>query len=185
MKSLQSYWTGAALTLLLVVAQLLILPLVALAQPSGEALPTFDVPAGSVLLFSLKARGLQNYACKDGQWAFHAPRAELFDPATNHRVGVHYGGIDRGLNPGPWWEAVEDGSRVRAGEPVSRTSPNPDSIPELRLRVLQHEGAGVFSPVDYIQRLNTVGGVGPSGPCLGSAQRHVFYTADYYFYATP
>ena len=64
-------------------------------------------------------------------------------------------------------------------------SPNPNSIPLLRLRVLEREGTGVFSPVSYIQRLNTVGGVGPTGACSGGERESVPYTADYYFYGTP
>ena len=31
--------------------------------------------AGPVLLFSRHAKGVQIYECKNGQWAFHAPKA--------------------------------------------------------------------------------------------------------------
>jgi hypothetical protein len=103
---------------------------------------------------------------------------------THRHIGVHYGGIDRGLTPGPWWESSRDGSRIRAGNPKIADSPNPDSIPLLQLEVLQRQGTGMFSEVDTIQRLNTVGGVGPSGACNGREQRRVPYTADYYFYET-
>lgn len=166
---------------LLLVGQLLGMPL--LASASSRALPTsIEVPAGYELLFVSQARGLQTYECRNGQWAFHAPRAVLFDPQDHQRTGIHYGGIDRGLTPGPWWESVSDGSRIRAGNAISAPSPNPDSIPQLRLEVLERYGSGVFSQVSYIQRLNTVGGVGPTGACSGNAKRWVFYTADYYFY---
>jgi hypothetical protein len=143
------------------------------------------VPAGSVLLFSRHARGVQIYECNNGQWALHAPRAQLFDSDEYQRIGVHYGGIDRGLTAGPWWESTEDGSRIRGGEAKPFPSPNPDSIPLLRLKVLERQGTGVFSPVTYIHRLNTNGGVSPTGSCQTGAQRDVPYTADYYFYATP
>jgi hypothetical protein len=144
-----------------------------------------EVPAGYVLLFSSQARGLQIYECQNGQWAFHAPRAELFDPQSHQRTGIHYGGIDRDLTPGPWWESISDGSRIRGGNALRAPSPNPDSIPLLRLEVLERRGTGVFSQVSYIQRLNTVGGVGPTGACHGAEQRWVVYTADYYFYGNP
>jgi hypothetical protein len=187
MNHLRSYGAIALVTLLLVVGQMLNLPVSAAA--SEDAPPTVPgaiaVPAGSVLLFNRHARGVQIYECKNGQWAFHAPRALLFDPESNPPTGIHYGGIDRGLTPGPWWESVRDGSRIRAGNALSAPSPNADSIPLLRLEVLEREGTGVFSPVSYIQRLNTVGGVGPTGGCQTGAQRLVPYTADYYFYATP
>jgi hypothetical protein len=45
------------------------------------------------------------------------------------------------------------------------------------------EGPGIFSRVNFIQRLNTVGGKAPSNPgsSVGEVAR-VPYTADYYFY---
>ena len=96
-------------------------------------------------------------------------KGALFDPQSYQLTGIHYGGIDRGLTPGPWWESLEDGSRIRGGNPVSAPSPNANSIPLLRLEVLERQGSGVFSPVSYIQRLNTKGGVGPTGQCQGHA----------------
>ena len=112
-------------------------------------------------------------------------RAQLFDPKSHKRVGVHFGGIDRGLTAGPWWESTKDGSRIRGGNAVSAPSPDANSIPWLRLEVLEHAGSGVFTPVTYIQRLNTEGGVGPTGACKTGAQRKVHYTADYYFFGNP
>jgi hypothetical protein len=140
------------------------------------------VPPGYVLLFSRHAAGVQTYECQNGVWAFRAPRAVLFNPHSHQLSAIHYGGIDRGLTAGPWWESVYDGSRIRGGNAVSAPSPNANSIPLLRLEVLERQGSGVFSQVSYIQRLNTVGGVGPTGACSTGARRWVAYTADYYFY---
>lgn len=188
MSRLRSYMPLVLTGLLLVLGQLLILPLPASASfgaADGEVYAPFELPAGSVLLFITHAKGTQNYECVNGQWQFHAPRAKLFDQERHRRIGVHYGGIDRGLTPGPWWESARDGSRIRAGNPVSQPSQHPGSIPLLQLEVLEREGSGLFSEVETIQRLNTVGGVGPTGACHGGQQRRVPYTADYYFYATP
>ena len=80
---------------------------------------------------------------------------------------------------------MRDGSRIRGGNAVSAPSPNANSIPLLRLEVLERQGSGVFTKASYIQRLNTVGGVGPTGACSAGALRWVPYTADYYFYGTP
>jgi hypothetical protein len=178
----------------ILLAAVLLISGLALSMPmsvaaSAGAPPTapeaIAVPSGSVLLFRSHAKGVQTYECQNGQWAFHAPRALLFN-AHNHRpTAIHYGGIDRGLTLGPWWESLRDGSRIRAGNAASAPSPNANSIPLLRLEVLERQGAGVFSRVSYIQRLNTIGGVGPTGGCQTGAQRRVPYTADYYFYATP
>jgi hypothetical protein len=187
MKQLRSFGATLLVTLLLVFGQLLSLPTSAAARSGAPPVVpgTIAVPAGSVLLFSRHAKGVQIYECLNGQWAFHAPQALLFDAKSNRPTGIHYGGIDRGLTPGPWWESVEDGSRIRGGSALSAPSPNANSIPLLRLEVLEREGTGVFSPVSYIQRLNTKGGVGPSGGCQTGLQRRVPYTADYYFYAAP
>jgi len=187
MNQLRSYAAIVLAAVLLVVGQVLSRP-VSVAASAGVP-PTvpeaIDVPPGSVLLFSSQAKGVQTYECQNGQWAFHAPRALLFDPQSHEPTANHYGGIDRGLTPGPWWESLDDSSRIRAGKAVSAPSPNANSIPLLRLEVLERQGTGVFNPVSYIQRLNTVGGVGPTGGCQPGAQRPVVYTADYYFYATP
>lgn len=187
MNRLRSYLPIVLTALLLVLGQALILPPPASASfgtADSAVYAPFELPAGAVLLFITHAKGTQNYACVNGQWQFHAPQARLFDPETHRRIGVHYGGIDRGLTPGPWWESVRDGSRIRAGNPVIEPSQQPDSIPLLQLEVLEWEGSGLFSEVETIQRLNTVGGVGPTGPCHGGQQRRVPYTADYYFYGT-
>ena len=187
MNHIRSFRAIVLAAVLLAVMQVLSLPMSVAA--SAGAPPTVPeaiaVPAGSVLLFHSHAKGVQTYACQSGQWAFHAPRALLFNARDHRPTAIHYGGIDRGLTPGPWWESLRDGNRIRAGNAVSAPSPNANSIPLLRLEVLERQGTGVFSRVSYIQRLNTTGGVGPTGECETGAQRRVVYTADYYFYATP
>ena len=187
MNRLRSYGAIVLATVLLVFGHVLIMPMSVSANSSAPpTVPeTIAVPAGSVLLFSRHAKGVQIYECRNGAWALHAPRALLFDPESHQAVGSHYGGIDRGLTPGPWWESADDGSHIRGGEALSAPSPNANSIPLLRLKVLEWRGTGIFTPVSYIQRLNTEGGVAPAGGCQPSAQRSVPYTADYYFYTTP
>ncbi len=180
-------WTLAVATVLLVVGHLLTVP--SSVSASSAALPNVPeaiaVPPGYALLLSSHAEGVQTYECYKGQWTFRAPRALLFDPQTEQPTALHYGGIDRNLTPGPWWESFRDDSRIRGGNAVRAPSPNANSIPLLRLEVLERQGTGVFSPVSYIQRLNTMGGVVPTGACDTSARVSVAYTADYYFYGTP
>jgi uncharacterized protein DUF3455 len=187
MNRLRSSMTVVLAAVLLIVGQALSMPMSAAASAGAPpSVPeAIAVPPGSVLLFSRHARGVQIYECQNGQWAFHAPRALLFDRHSHRPTAIHYGGIDRNLTPGPWWESLRDGSRIRAGNAVSAPSPNANSIPQLRLDVLERQGTGVFTPVSYIQRLNTTGGVGPTGGCQPGARRSVPYTADYYFYAAP
>jgi uncharacterized protein DUF3455 len=187
MNRLRSYGSIVLAALLLVVGQALFAPLSASARSdTPPTVPTqLEVPPDFVLLFYSHAKGVQTYECQNGAWAFRAPKAVLFNPQSHQLTAIHYGGIDTGLTPGPWWESLRDGSRIRAGNAVSAPSPNPNSIPLLLLEVLERQGSGVFTKASYIQRLNTVGGVGPTGACSAGAQRWVPYTADYYFYGTP
>ena len=187
MKPLRSLSATLLATLLLVFGQMLSLPTSAAAGSGAPPVVpgAIAVPAGSVLLFSRHAKGVQIYDCKNGQWVFHAPLALLFEQESIELTGIHYGGIDRGLTLGPWWESLEDGSRIRGAKTGEAPSPNANSIPLLRLDVVEREGSGVFSPVSSIQRLNTKGGVSPTSQCKSGTQRQVPYTADYYFYAAP
>ena len=145
MNHLRSYGSIVLAALLLVVGHMLIVPLSVSA--SSGAPPTVPeaiaVPPGSLLLFSRHAMGGQTYECRNGQWAFRAPRAELFDPQYQQLTAIHYGGIDRGLTPGPWWESVRDGSSIRGGNAISAPSPNTNSIPLLRLEVLERDRKSV------------------------------------------
>jgi hypothetical protein len=181
----QAYGRVVLIALLLAVGLGLLAPSSASASPGA---PPTDVPAaiavppGHALLFSSRAVGVQIYTCQSGQWAFHAPRAELLDREYREQTATHFGGVDHGLTAGPWWQAVRDSSRVRAGNAVSAPSPNANSIPLLRLEVLERQGSGVLEGVTYIQRLNTTRGVGPTGACRDGARREVRYKADYYFY---
>jgi len=185
MNRLRAYPSIVLAAVLLLVGHVLTVPL-SVSASSSTPPPTVPgdiaVPAGFQLLFSNHAKGFQVYECLDGQWTLHAPAALLFATPAPKATGIHYGGIDRGYTPGPWWESLRDGSRIRGGNALRAPSPNPNSIPLLRLEVLDWYGTGVFSPVKYIHRLNTVGGVSPTGACMAGAREFVPYTADYYFY---
>jgi Protein of unknown function (DUF3455) len=151
-----------------------------------EAPAELAVPADHKLVLMSAARGVQIYECAvDARgapaWKLHAPRAELFD-ASGAPIGIHYGGIDKGLPAGPYWEA-KDGSRIHGGKSVSVA--NPGSIPLLRLEASDPSGTGVLSKVAYVQRLTTTGGAAPAEACTAGKRSEVAYTAKYYFYAAP
>jgi hypothetical protein len=73
-----------------------------------------------------------------------------------------------------------DGSSVTAA--AAANSPVPDSIPQLLLKSTGNRGPGQLGAVTYIQRLNTTGGVSPTGACTDGATSSVRYTADYAFW---
>lgn len=154
------------------------------AQPTAP--PEIAVPEGNPLVLAAAARGVQIYECAaeggaEPAWKLHAPRADLLDD-SGATIATHFGGVDKGLPPGPYWEA-KDGSRVHGAKPVS--VPNPGTIPLLRLEAADTSGTGVFTKVAFIQRLETTGGVAPAGACEVGKQSEVAYTAKYYFYAKP
>ncbi len=133
---------------------------------------------------SVEARGIgvQIYECRKNQtdpskfrWVFTAPEAELFD-SSDKRIGKHYAG--------PTWEA-NDGSKVVGAFEALYNGPDTNSIQWLLLKAKSNSGSGVFSHVERIQRVETVGGKAPTEGC-GEEQAgkkiRVPYKAIYYFY---
>jgi hypothetical protein len=140
------------------------------------------VPADQALIKQLHATGVQIYECQPSkndaaqfEWAFKGPEAKLATQGGRN-VGKHYAG--------PTWES-NDGSRV-VGEVIGNSpSSKPNSIPWLLLRARATTGNGLFTHVQFIQRLNTVGGSVPATGCRGEQagqQLRASYTADYLFY---
>ncbi len=136
-------------------------------------------PSNETLVHVLRAEGVQIYACKPDAaghyaWTFVEPQANLYDHAGK-QVGRHFAG--------PTW-AADDGSAATGTMVAHEDSPDPKSIPWLRITTTT-SGDGYFSGTRTIQRLYTVGGKAPAGGCgvatAGSPAR-VPYTAAYYFY---
>jgi hypothetical protein len=151
----------------------------------AETAAELAAPEDHNLAHVFHAEGVQVYECTAGAtgelaFAFRAPRASLFDETGELEVD-HFGGIEVGLPAGAYWQSVKDDSRVRAGNAIP--APNPGAIPLLRLETLDTAGTGILSRVSFVQRLATVGGVAPAGPCAPAGERvAVPYSADYFFY---
>jgi hypothetical protein len=132
-------------------------------------------PRGSALVGKYAAKGVQIYVCLKGaatEWSFKAPEAELVD-AQGRPFAKHYAG--------PTWEAP-DGSKIAGTALASAPAPKANAVPWLLLSTTS-SGSGVLAGVRFVQRVNTSGGVGPTGACpmVGTEQR-VPYTADYILY---
>jgi hypothetical protein len=135
--------------------------------------PTVFQPAAATEIrqFTADVRtGVQIYDCKAGaqgatSFVFRAPRAEL-------QRAIHH-------DAGPVWQHP-DGSAVK-GTVVERVD-RPGTIPELTLSAEQI-GAdhGLLARVDTIRRINTTGGLAPTGPCTVGTVIEVPYTATYVF----
>ena len=141
-----------------------------------------DIPAklvlrkGGTLVGRYAARGVQIYVCHvkgiANEWGFEGPEAELID-ARGRLFAKHYAG--------PTWEAP-DGSKIVGKALASEPAPRAEAIPWLLLST-DSSGSGVLASVRFVQRVNTSGGIGPTGACpaVGAEQR-VAYMADYIFY---
>jgi hypothetical protein len=132
------------------------------------------VPEGNKLHSSVFAEGVQIYKWNGASWVLVEPAATLFaDADYNGKVGKHY--------VGPTWES-NSGSKV-VGARLYGCSPDPNSIAWVLLEAVSTSGPGIYSPVTYIQRLNTKGGLPPSGPgSFVGEMVQIPYTAEYYFY---
>lgn len=138
------------------------------------------VPEGYSPVLTVHAKGDQIYQCSlnkgEYSWETQAPDAKLFDE-QGKIVGNH--------TAGPLWE-YKEGSRV-VGRVVKKIDMAPDSsISWLLVEVVSHKGDGLFSNVDFINRVNTHGGLPPSSGCVANhlgSEKRVAYTADYIFYS--
>ena len=143
----------------------------------GEASET-AAPAGAgdkTVVAAAHAQGVQIYECKAGSdgklgWQFREPLATLM--IDGKTVGRQFAG--------PGWE-FEDGSRIK-GKVASQTpGASEKDIPNLRLEVIEHQGAGRLSEVSEVLREHTNGGVF-SGSCDQPGALHLEpYDADYTF----
>jgi hypothetical protein len=156
------------------------------APGKGKTLPApvvpdnLKVPEGQVVLFHALGKGVQIYVCTRSAadptlftWVFKAPQADLLD-AAGEKVGIHYAG--------PTWESL-GGSKVAGAVLQKSPSPDPTAVPWLLLQAKSTEGAGFWSDIRSIQRVNTTGGQAPAGSCdVEGTELRVDYTADYYFF---
>jgi hypothetical protein len=149
-------------------------------NPNGPELPaqcsSLQIEQGNKLALHVYARGVQIYRWNGATWDFVAPNASLFAEENYFgEIGNHY--------VGPTWES-KSGSKV-VGRRVTGTGCTPDTtaIPWLLLERVTSSGAGIFSKVTFIQRVNTTGGMAPTtqGSFVGEINE-VAYTAEYYFY---
>jgi len=135
---------------------------------------SLQVPEGNEVAFHAFATGVQIYKWDGTAWKFVAPMARLFaDAGYQGQVGTHYAG--------PTWKS-NSGSLV-VGMRLAACTPDPNSIPWLKLGAITSIGPGIFANVTFVQRVNTVGGKAPTAPGVNIGDlANVPYTAEYVFY---
>jgi hypothetical protein len=139
----------------------------------GAVPAALKVPAGNKLTSSLDGSGVQTYQCAKGAWALLQPAATLSEHGKP--VGLHF--------KGPIWVSTVDGSEVGAAPAPVATVNQDGAVPELLLKANQNQGQGMFSKVTYVQRLQTKGGLAPSGSCIDGTQQAIQYSALYRFWS--
>ena len=151
--------------------------------PPIEVPAAIRAPAGQSLATAVSAKGVQIYECRKdkGQdaWVFVGPEAALFD-ARGTQVGSH----GPSANGGPYWQAL-DGSRIVGAVKGRAEAPQGGAIPWLLLSATAEGPQGAFSATKSVQRVNTVGGLPPTGGCTPETQGQrlrVPYTATYQFF---
>lgn len=128
------------------------------------------------IVASLRGVGKQVYDCNTGgTYTFREPIAGLFT-SRGIPAAIH--------GKGPFW-ANFDGSHVDGSAAVSLPSPDPTkNVPWLKLvGTPTPNTTGVFSNVAFIQRIDTRGGVAPTGTCTAPNTAAIDYTANYIFWA--
>ena len=148
------------------------------APPAGTSVPsTIQVPDGHSVVMQLLAHGAQVFRCesRDGvfSWAFRQPDAELVD-AKGKPAGRH--------GPNFSFENT-DGSRLLGHVVGHDAAPQDTSLPWLLIQT-DSFGDGQFKGIDFVQRINTSGGM-PPPKCLPSQDQQVLrvdFSADFVFY---
>jgi hypothetical protein len=130
---------------------------------------------------ALQAEGVQIYEAKaqaNGAlgWSLVGPDAKL-ETLDGQLAGLH--------SLGPRWKA-NDGSEVKAIKPPLQNwkSPDPKNAAWLLLEVGSEGANGLFSGVQYVARVSTIGGGAPSeAPTQAGEKKSVPYRAIYLFLA--
>jgi hypothetical protein len=156
----------------------------AYAGPDGPTLPpgteNIAAPAGNKVFLVGHATGVQTYTCNAGTWSTpkSVPTADLVGNNDKNVIVKH--------SAGPTWTAT-DGSTAVKDPAEAKSAPSPNgSIDWLLLKINGAAGRNGdrLAGTTFIQRVNTTGGVGPTGACdpVKTPTVDVPYTADYYFY---
>jgi len=135
------------------------------------------VPEGSQPVLRLAARGVQIFRCEQRNaaynWGYRLPEAELID---DRGVVVARHGVDFSFEH-------TDGSRLLGKVQASDSAPGNDNLPWLLLS-MRSFGEGAFKGVEYVQRMNTRGGM-PPARCEAKQSNQLLrvdFSAEFIFY---
>lgn len=148
----------------------------------GDSLDPRTYAPDSKLFLVAHATGVQKYTCQaNGSWLFTDPEATLFKTIGLAKpIGSHFLNI---ATERPVWQA-KDGSSVEAAR-AATASGGAGNIAWLLLQAVSTTagpGGDSLTVTTWVQRLNTSGGVAPTGMCTPGDRTAVPYSADYLFW---
>jgi hypothetical protein len=179
-----------------VLAVALALPVAASAQHGGridvpDVPMSIAVPEGNVAFLKTRAYGTQQYFCVATGWKPFGPQAALYPQHAPTQIATHF----LSINPEdgmarPTWQHADDGSAVWGkvhGLPLTDANyVAPGAIAWLLLDAAGTAegpiGGEALAKTTFIHRVNTQGGLAPSGACTDGAIALVPYSTDYIFY---
>jgi hypothetical protein len=147
--------------------------------------PKLDPPKDVVPVLKAYGQGVQRYICQEKEvgkgadaWVLKEPVAKLMDQ-QDHEIGSH--------SAGPTWQLADGSKVVKKRVVASAPALQVDGVPWLLVEV-ESSGQGRLAGVQYVQRVDTVGGAAPSTGCdaaHAATTLDVDYRAVYVFYAPP
>ncbi len=162
-------------------------PTLAVDAGANLDVPLSDAGAALKVILHGHAVGTQDYTCEASDagtysWVFVGPEAMVNDCNGTFVIehSVSAGGATR-----PQWASQIDTSIVVGAKLQSYTATATD-IPWLLLQAVSSSGTGLLTTVQYVQRLNTSGGIAPTTTCdstTSGTTTKVAYSAEYWFYA--
>ena len=152
----------------------------------GDVLDPRTYAPESQLFLVAHAEGTQTYTCTTGgTWSTASvPDATLYETngadAQPKVIGMHFLNL---LTGRPVWQ-LKDGSSAEAARYAAAAGGTGNIAWLLLQAVATTPGSdgSRLTQTTWIQRLNTVGGVAPSGACTPGATVAVGYSADYFFW---
>src|SRR5262245_27224251 len=153
--------------------------------------------------------GTQNYVCRPSgngfAYVLFTPQATLFNDDLKQLITHYFSPNPKEPNTDPkvvtdrqirvTWQAQDTSTIWAQLETAATFGTDPtfvakDAVAWLRLAVVNHQdgptGGTTLSKTQFVQRVNTVGGLAPSTGCASPAdagnEAFVHYTADYVFW---
>ena len=135
-----------------------------------------QVPAGNTLALRVYALGVPGLQMEWHQLGVCRASGDVVCQRSLSRVK------SASTTPVPPGRVIAAAKWFAARVPGTGCTPDSSAIPWLKLQMVTTEGAGIFSSVTFIQRVNTTGGTAPTAPGIDRRSEGGALHSQYYFY---